>query len=218
MIYCVKNKIFPSNTYILTSDKYNTCLIIDPGLNEELIDKKIVDIGKNPIGIIATHGHFDHIGSVTYFKEKYNISFYLHEKDFKISQSANFFLKIARINHKILTPKPDILIKEQNEIIEIADFKIKVYNFPGHSDGGVIIENEKQLFTGDLFYKNGLGFNGYPGENKTILRKSIIEIFNYFSDDYIVYPGHGEPTTIGFIKKQNSDLIDFLYSNKLANG
>lgn len=217
MVYCVKNTLFPSNTYLLCSKEDNRCLIIDPGLNEKLIDEKIVGLGKIPIGIIATHGHFDHIGSVNYFKVKYNIPFYIHEKDFRVSQSANFFLKISRINHKIITTNPDILIKEKNEILLIGDFKIKVYNYPGHSDGSIIIEYQKLLFTGDLFFKKGLGFNGFPGENKVILRKSIIDIFDSFSDDYRVYPGHGESETIGFIKKQNSDLIDFLHLNTIAN-
>jgi len=218
MVYCVRNTIFSSNTYLLCSDEDNICLIIDPGLNEELIDEKIIGLGKIPIGIIATHGHFDHIGSVTFFKEKYSIPFYIHEKDFKISKSANFFLNISKINHKIITPKPDVLIKEKTEILIIGDFKMIVYNYPGHSEGGMIIEYEKKLFTGDVFYKKGLGFNGFPGENKAVLRKSIIEIFDYFKDDYIVYPGHGESETIGFIKNNNADLQEFLHLNKSQNG
>ncbi len=214
MVHCVRNIIFSSNTYLLCSDKDNRCLIIDPGLNEELIDEKIVGLGKIPVGIIATHGHFDHIGGVTYFKEKYNIPFYIHEKDFKISQSANFFLKITKINHKIITPKPDVFIKgDTNEII-IEKFLLKVHNYPGHSEGGIVIEYKNYLFTGDLFYRKGLGFNGFPGENKSILRKSVIEIFNFFEDFYIVYPGHGESDSIGFIKENNLELLNFINEKK----
>lgn len=213
MVYCVKNEIFPSNTYIVCSSEDITCLIIDPGLNEGVIDEKIVELGKKPIGIIATHGHFDHIGSVTYFKEKYNILFYMHEKDFKISQSANFFLKIARVNYKIRTPKPDVLLKGNTNEIRIENFVLKVHNYPGHSEGGVVIEYNNQLFTGDLFYKNGLGFNGFPGENKSVLRNSISKIFNTFDDPYRVYPGHGESESIGFIKKNNLELLNFINQN-----
>lgn len=214
MVHCVRNKIFSSNTYLLCSNEDNKCLIIDPGLNGELIDEKIVRLGKLPMGIIATHGHFDHIGSAAFFQKKYSIPFYLHEKDFKISQSANFFLKIAKINHKIITPKPDVLIKGNTNDLNIENFFFKTHNYPGHSEGGIIIEYKNYLFTGDMFYKKGLGLNGFPGENKSTLRNSVIEIFNFFEDHFIVYPGHGESESISFIKENNIELSNFIKENK----
>jgi len=210
MIYVIKNKTFKSNTYIITNELSDTCLIIDPGLDKELIEDKLVEINTIPIGILSTHGHFDHIGSAAFFQKKYNIPFYMHEKDLKISQSANFFLKIAKVKYKIVTPRPNFLLNGEYNEINIGKFKFKLYNYPGHSEGGIIIEYQKQLFTGDLLFKKGMGFNCFPGGNKTILKNSIINIFKNFDEDCIVYPGHGTKTTIGYIKNNNLELNNFL--------
>jgi glyoxylase-like metal-dependent hydrolase (beta-lactamase superfamily II) len=210
LLYRVRNEIFSSNSYILREKHNEFCLLIDPGLDTQAIDKKLTELNLKPIAILATHGHFDHIGSVSFFKNKFKIPFYMHEADLKISQSANFYLKIARIDHKIETPKPDVLFKEKKEIIKIGNFELCIYSFPGHSAGSCIIKHDKYLFTGDILYKKGLGFNNFPGEDKAKLKHSIQEVFEMFSDDSLVLPGHGDSEFLMNIKNNNQDLINFL--------
>ena len=210
LLYTVRNEIFSSNSYILREKLSDFCLLIDPGLDTQSIDKKLTDLNLKPIAVLATHGHFDHIGSVSFFKNKFKIPFYMHEADSKISQTANFYLKIARINHKIETPKADVLFQEKKETITIGNFELCIYNFPGHSAGSCIIQQDKYLFTGDIMYKKGLGFNNFPGEDKAKLKHSIQEVFETFSDDSLVLPGHGESEYLINIKNNNQDLINFL--------
>ncbi len=209
-LYTVRNEIFSSNSYILKEKHSNFCLLIDPGLDTKAIDNKLTQLNLKPIGILATHGHFDHIGSVSFFKNKFKIPFYMHEADLKISQSANFFLKIARINHKIETPKPDVLFNEKKKIINIGQFELCIYNYPGHSEGSCIIQIKTLLFSGDIIYKKGLGFNNFPGEDKVKLKHSVQEIFENFSDYSLVLPGHGDSEYLINIKNNNQDLINFL--------
>jgi len=212
MVHLIRNKIFSSNTYLLINEDEKQCLIIDPGLDELTIDCQIKELNVTPVGILCTHGHFDHIGGVSYFKEKYSIPFYLHETDLKIAQSANFFLKIAGINHKIKTPKPDFFFKGEFETIKICNFNLEIYNFSGHSNGSCVIKFMNNLFSGDIIYKKNLGFNNFPGEDRIQLRESLIKIFKTFPDDSMVYPGHGGFENLGAIKKNNSELINFLYN------
>ena len=216
-IYKIRNKIFSSNSYILKDEIDNTCLLIDLGLDTDLIDEELTKLNLVPLAIISTHGHFDHIGSVSFFKKKYNIPFYLHEADMKISQSANFYMKVVKINHKIETPTPDFFFKEKQQTMTIGNFDLSIYNFPGHSPGSCIIKIDNYLFSGDIFYKNGLGFESIPRENKLLLKKSIVEIFGTFDDNNLVLPGHGLSEYLGNIKQNNVELNNFISDKSDAN-
>lgn len=212
-IFTIRNEFFPSNTYLLKSKSNNSCIIIDAGLDQRLIETKISELNLNPIGILATHGHFDHIGSVSHFKKKYNIPFYMHEADLKISQSANFYLKIARINITIETPIPDFFFKGEKDVLSLGDFDFSIHNFPGHSQGSCILKFNHYLFSGDILYKKGLGFNNFPGEDKLKLKNSILKIMDTFLGTDLILPGHGEAEYLEKIKNNNNDLINFLNLN-----
>lgn len=212
-ITTVQNGIFPSNTYILTDTGSGTSVIIDPGLDTEALRSSIAQHNIHPVGIIATHGHFDHIGGVYVLQEKYKIPYYLHEVDLKISRSANFYLKMVKLQHKITTPVPDHLFQGKQEQFSITPFDFTMYNFPGHTDGSCILQFGDNLFSGDILYKKGLGFNHFPGEDKNKLRNSVQEIFALFPEDMMIYPGHGEPARLGDIKRDNKELRDFINLN-----
>jgi len=214
-ITIVRNELFPSNTYLLKSDRSSDCLVIDPGLDAKKILNKIDELGLKPIAILATHGHFDHIATVSEIKEKFQIPFFMHESDVKLSQSANFYLKLTKINYKITTPSPDYLFKSKKEELTLGDFRLTVYNFPGHSNGSCIIQCHDLLFSGDIVYKKGLGFNNFPGENLSKLKTSIKEVFDSFPQNSIALPGHGEPEYLNKIRSNNTELIAFLNQNAL---
>jgi hydroxyacylglutathione hydrolase len=213
-IYLLRNeKIFPSNTYILKHRLNNTCILIDPGFDFEVLDNFIVGLKFEPIAIIATHGHFDHIAGVSFFKQKFNIPFYLHEADLKICLSANFYLKISNFKYKVETPKPDVLFRQPYETVTIGDFDLKVYNFPGHSNGSCIIQHGFNLFSGDILYKKGLGAGSIPREDKSLLKESLEKIMEIFGNDMFMLPGHGSSEYLGIIKEYNIELQNFLRKN-----
>jgi glyoxylase-like metal-dependent hydrolase (beta-lactamase superfamily II) len=214
-IHSIRNRIFPSNTYILTDEVNHSCLIIDPGMDREQIDCAIMRLNLNPLAIIATHGHFDHIASASFFKKKFNIPFYMHVADLKLLQSVNFYMKVTKINFTIDIIKPDYLLKGSSEIISVGQFDLNMINFPGHTNGSCIIQHKNRLFSGDIIYRKGMYFNNFPGENRVKLKESITNIFNMFLNDIntMIFPGHGESALLEHIKVHNMELIDFLGQN-----
>ncbi|MFZ4590391.1 MAG: MBL fold metallo-hydrolase [Ignavibacteria bacterium] len=210
MIKRVTNDLYSSNTYFICNEINNNCIIIDPGLNEIIIEKRLIDLDLRPIAIIATHGHFDHIGGVSYFKEKYSIPFYLHQNDYKLMKSSNFFLKLSKINKVIKIGEPDCLINENRFRLELSEFELEIINFQGHTDGSCVIKYKDNLFTGDTVFKKGLYINRLPGENTQKLKESITRIFEEYKPSDMCYPGHGSEASIEYIKSNNKELINFL--------
>jgi hydroxyacylglutathione hydrolase len=210
MIIRIKNNIFSSNTYLIYDEIKKKCLIIDPGLDEIAIENKINEFNLKPIAIVCTHGHFDHIGGVSFFKDKYGIPFYLHEADIKIMKSANFYLKLTKIDRFIKVPEPDLLINKNSFELKIDNFVLTIFRFSGHTPGSCIVQYKNNIFTGDTIFKEGLYINKLPGENPIELKKNILEIFEKFNPTMICFPGHGKDATLDDIKSKNKDLIFFL--------
>lgn len=217
-IILIKNKTFVSNTYLICDKKENTCIVVDPGLDADLLLAEIKASNLKPLAVLSTHGHFDHMGSAKNIQAEYTVPFYMHEADYKMSQSANFFLKVAGIQHSILTPKPDVLLKSNTADLSIGSFTIGVHHLPGHSPGSCVFSWNNYLLTGDILYKNGLGPESIPKEDKQLLRDSILKLFALFADQCIVLPGHGPHDSLGSIKTNNLALKQFLdLKNDAAN-
>lgn len=210
MIYTVRNTIFPSNTYIVVAESGKGCLLIDPGLDVEAIEEKLEQLQLKPTAVLATHGHFDHVGSIGFFQKKYSAKFYIHELDAKILKSINFFLKIMKIDLKVDVPVPDFVFKEAIETLHLEQGSVEVYNFAGHTDGSCFFKMGTCLFSGDTLYSKGTGVNPFPGQDKMKLKASLKKIVELFSDDTMIYPGHGQAETLGKIKEGNRELNLFL--------
>lgn len=210
MITRIINGIFPSNTYLVSTEHSKECLLIDPGLDREAIDIKIDELNLVPIHIISTHGHFDHVASANYFARKYDAKFHIHKDELKLLKSINFVLKMMKIDRTVETPVPHNVITGYSTVLTLNAFNIVTFNFPGHTSGSCLLQWENNLFTGDTLYKNGLGLNSFPGEDKKKLKHSLGEILKIFDDKLMVYPGHGDSAFLGAIKQKNTELEIFV--------
>lgn len=179
-------------------------------MDQFAIDRLIEENRLIPTDILATHGHFDHIGSVAFFQKKYGARFHIHELDKKPLSSVNFYLKIVKIEGRIEVPVPDTWWKSEKEEIELGNFRFDVFNFPGHTNGSCVLKIGNSLFSGDTLYAKGVGINHFPGYDNIKLRTSVTRIFEMFDEDLMVYPGHGGSDTLGNIEAKNVELKKFL--------
>jgi hydroxyacylglutathione hydrolase len=180
---------YQTNCYII--DKK---IIIDPGINAT---KWVNENVENPKAILLTHGHFDHIWSVAELQKKYNIPVYIHKND-------EFMLSNDIFNTNVPKAKADVLIKK-DKTIKIDDIEISFKHFPGHTPGSMTIEIENIMFSGDFIFNGSIGRVDFPYSSPTEMKKSLHK-FLEIKNDKIIYPGHGEKTTI---KKEQENIKNF---------
>jgi len=196
---------YQTNCYMLReSDSAEDCLIIDAGLGEI----KLIDFLKkhklNPIALILTHGHIDHIAAVTALREHYpKIRVYIHELDAEMLTQPEHNLS-ALTGAIFSAGQADSLVQDKS-VIEQAGLKLEVLHTPGHTPGGICLysKDEGIVFTNDSLFADSIGRTDFPGGSTAKLLKSIREKLFTLPEETVVYPGHGPATTIGHEKAHN---------------
>ena len=190
------------NTYLVSTEKY--CIIIDPANQYKFIEKAIGE--KEVVGILLTHGHFDHFSNLKLFLEKTNSVCYLQkaakEKIKNVDTSCARFFGIKALDE--IDPRY-LKTLSDGETLKLGDIEVKVMFTPGHTDCSVCYIIEDSIFTGDTLFKNTVGRCDLPTGNTSTLIKSM-EKFKKLKKDYILYPGHDEATTLSNELKYNRYL------------
>lgn len=189
------------NCYIVSHKQTKEAFIIDPGDDALIIKRYLTDNKLKPQFIIHTHGHIDHIGA----DPEFDLPIYIHsrDKDCLSGAKANLadFLGIPfDLAHKVIYG-----VEEESEI-KFAGSVLKIIHTPGHTPGGISILLDNALFSGDTLFAQGIGRTDFSGASFETLVNSIKEKIFTLSDNTVVYPGHGEPTTVGREKKENPFL------------
>jgi len=173
---------YQTNCYIVTIDGKD--IIIDPGVDAT---SWVIQHTTNPIAILNTHGHFDHVWSNQELKEKLNIPLYTPKGDV-------FFLKSSEMMPDLPPSFPDYEIEGDTEI-DIEGIQVKFRHFPGHCPGCSTIEIEDAMFSGDFIFAQSIGRCDFPFSSADEMKKSL-KRFKTIEYDKKVYPGHGGPTSI----------------------
>lgn len=187
-----------ANCYILVDKESQKALIIDPGDDGQYIIETVVNFGVEVLGILATHGHFDHVMAGFEVQKTLNVPFYMHPADQflldRMSETAEHFLEIT-----VVEPAPT-LDRELTKHTQLAvgNQKIIVHETPGHTPGSVCIEvaGKNILFTGDTIFAEGnVGRTDFSYSNSDAMKESINRILE-LSEDTLLLSGHGEETTV----------------------
>jgi hydroxyacylglutathione hydrolase len=208
-IWRVNNSNFPSNTYICATNAPNECFLVDPGLDAESIDATLIDLALHPRFIFCTHGHFDHVGSSSFFQKKYGTKVFLHAADVKTLKASNLVLMAFKLSYRIELPELDI-VSDDDFSMTIDGKPLRYHAVAGHTPGSCVIQFGQALFTGDTLYRRGVGLSRLHGEDPVRLRASLRAVWNRFPPESMVYPGHGDSASFGWIKQNNQELLRFI--------
>jgi glyoxylase-like metal-dependent hydrolase (beta-lactamase superfamily II) len=197
------------NTYVLYNES-NECIIIDPGCyfdaeKEEL--KNFIDNHQlQPKLLLNTHCHLDHVFGNKFIAEEYKLTLNTHllEKEIlEMAPASGLMFNLPFDNYQ-----GETVYLQEGDIISLGNDQLQVIHAPGHSPGSVCFYCEKQQFMigGDVLFQNSIGRTDLPYGNHEHLLKNIKEKLFKLPGNVKVYPGHGEPTTIGQEIKDNPFL------------
>lgn len=182
-----------TNCYIVTTEGKD--FIIDPGMGAT---QWIIQNTTNPVAILNTHGHFDHVWSNKELKEKLNIPIYTPKGDV-------FMLKDDPLGYGVPESSADVEV-EGDERIDIEGIPVQYLWMPGHTPGCSMIIIGEYCFSGDFVFENSIGRVDFPFSNPDDMKKSI-QKFQALKYDMTIYPGHGNPTSF---KKEQGRIGNWL--------
>lgn len=201
---------FQENTYLIWDEDTKESMLIDPGCSNEIEENELDSfISNNSLIIkylINTHCHIDHVLGNKFVKDKYNSNFYASELDIPllenlVEQAKMFGLSINP------SPLPDSYINEQLKLM-IGNSEANFLFTPGHTPGEycIIFEKDNICISGDVLFLEGIGRTDlWGGDYETLLKSIKNKLFN-LKNELLVYPGHGDKTTIGYEKLNNPFL------------
>jgi len=189
-----------NNCYLVFDKESKKGFIIDcPWPTAPLIE--FIQDNNIDIAFIAlTHAHFDHIGGLNDFPAP----FYIHSDD-------TSFLNDPQLNgsaffsHPVTTSRKPVFYDMSKPLL-FEDYSIDVIHTPGHTPGSVSLSIGQWLFSGDTLFYRSVGRTNIPYASESALFDSIRNKLFSLPADTIVYPGHGQSTTIGEEKVCNTFL------------
>lgn len=192
-----------TNCYFLMNMITKEAIIIDPADHSNVIENVILTHGLKPKAILLTHGHFDHILAANQIKEKYQIPIIACEQEKFLLENSELNLSTAFGGSTTL--QADQYVAD-GSVLEIAGFSIKVIHTPGHTEGSACyyIETEDVLISGDTLFCESVGRTDFPTGSTSQIIRSIKEKLFILPDSTVVYPGHGDISSIGHEKEYNS--------------
>ena len=200
---------FSENTYLLINED-KKCWIIDPGFygqNERNLFVNYLEQNEiQPVRLLNTHCHLDHIFGNDFLRKKYNLDLEIHQLEIPILAAAP---QIGRMYGVPLDEqKPADLFIEDNAVLDFFGTQIIVFLTPGHSPGSICFYNKKEQFiiVGDVLFNGSIGRTDLPGGDYDTLISSIKNRLLVLDDEVVVYNGHGPKTTIGNERRNNPFL------------
>lgn len=188
----IVNSIFDSNSYLIISDNYKKCFLIDCGDTDFIIDI-IQKQGLFLKGIFITHAHFDHIYGLDSIVELYpDVPVYTSTTGKNGLCSDKLNLSRYNLYPYIFQYPNNVKVLNERDIVELCeDVIVQILETPGHDKSCLTYKVANNLFTGDSFIPGIKVIASFPNSNKEaaeISRQRILSL----SEELNLYPGHGE--------------------------
>ncbi len=192
---------FGTNCWLLSANGKDEAVIIDPGFEPARVLSLLEQARKRPVAVLATHGHYDHVGAAADVCGD-DVPFFIHEDDALAMTDPQAWG--AGMPIPIATPK-DLRTFSGGDVLEFAGLALHVLHTPGHTPGSSCFQAPDLLFSGDLVFRGAIGRYDFPNASASQMFASLRRFLS-LPDALPVYPGHGDPTTVALERATNPFL------------
>lgn len=196
--------------YIVADEQTREALIVDVPLGSLPDFRRLAGEQElTTVGIVLTHGHFDHVGDVAAMARELSVPVYIHSLDRPMLE--NPAASFPGLGLEIEGMHTEHLL-EHGDVLECGRLRLRVIHAPGHTLGHVVLYEMREgvLFSGDVLFHMSIGRTDLPGGDYDTLLESITRKLLALPEETTVYPGHGSPTSIGFERSHNPFILEYL--------
>lgn len=190
------------NTYLVRKD--SVTIAIDPGHDMSEVLLYLSEEGVNLDLILLTHGHIDHVAGVATLKEAFpDAPVWIHKGDVGMAKDLPMQ---SRMLGMATVPSFEIdRILDKEDKLEFNGVEFELIYISGHSEGSICYRFDEHIFSGDTLFNFSVGRTDLMGSttHQELIGNIKKKLYDPFEESYLVYPGHGPATTIGFEKSNN---------------
>ncbi|HZP90966.1 MAG TPA: MBL fold metallo-hydrolase [Actinomycetota bacterium] len=194
---------FESNCWLIGADGTDEAVVVDPGFSPARIRTMLEAEGKRAVAVLATHGHFDHVGAAAEVCGD-ELPLFIHEADVLALTDPEAW---GAGYPSPPVPAKDVRALVDGDVLTFAGFRIEVVHTPGHTPGSVCYLTDGWVLSGDLVFAGAIGRSDFPNSSPTDLERSLRR-FLELPDELDVLPGHGPRTTVGRERARNPFLVE----------
>jgi glyoxylase-like metal-dependent hydrolase (beta-lactamase superfamily II) len=197
-------------------------VIVDPGIGVlDRLDEVLREHRLKPEAVLLTHGHLDHVYSVTPVCGSRGVAAYIHSDDryrladplITLDPSLVAMLELQFGRSAQWAEPDDVRQLSDGATVELAGLHITIDHAPGHTEGSVMFrlptggdESTELCLSGDVLFAGSIGRTDLPGGDHAAMLRSLAQKVLPLRDDTTVLPGHGPATTIGRERASNPFL------------
>lgn len=206
MVHTLTCNVFGEQTYVVDhGDGHVT--VVDPGMStrpeREVFQALCDSLDAQPVQVLLTHGHLDHVMGCQWMKDTYGLLPRMHAEDWETYERGPLAAQMYGVP---MDPLPEVVLDlTHGDVLDCGQAQLEIRFVPGHAPGHVafVCHEHGWVLGGDVLFEGSIGRTDLPGCHAPHLVTSIERQLFTLPDEMVVWPGHGGPTTVGAEKRGN---------------